>query len=84
MLWVGMGAIGAPVPWDVGGFALHFGFGIDGGFAAVGFLCCDGGFEVGIVYGDGFEGGFIDSLGLFADDETDGFEWQSLTGMGLL
>ena len=49
------------------------GLGLMVGLQRLGFVCCDGGFEVGIVYGDGFEGGFIDSLGLFADDETDGF-----------
>ncbi len=42
-------------------------------------LHCGDGFYIKIVYGDGFEGGFIDGLdlmvGLYVDGEIDGFGW---------
>ena len=41
-------------------------------------LHCSDGFDIEIVYGDGFEGGFIDGLdlmvGLYVDGEIDGFD----------
>ena len=63
----GVGAIGEPVLWTMGGFQFHFGFDIDGGFAMVRLLVLqpwvrwwfDGGFEFGIVYGNGFEVGIV-------------------------
>jgi hypothetical protein len=48
-------------------------------------LYCSSGFD----YGDGFEGGFVDGLGLnfmvglAAGDEIDGFGWWSLIGVSL-